>query len=397
MLKDGRIFALSYTGAPNGNLVELNETGDEIRTVIPERGTTIRQLAVVHDRAYGAFQLGDLLEVQSWSLQGNWLGKIEIPENGTVQIFPSEDGFFYSYESFDQPPSIFEYIAETREHKLWHKRSAPETLVHCHAERIWFRSKDETRIPLTLVSPNGGTRDNKHPVIMTSYGGFGASMTPHYSVLVCIMLEFGATFAIPHIRGGSEFGRRWHEAALGRNRQTAIDDFLAAAEWLCSEGVTSPEQLCIFGGSNSGLLVGAAMTQRPHLFQAVLCVAPLLDMVRYEQFDQASKWRCEYGSIENREDFHALHSYSPYHRIQEDVDYPAVLFVSGDKDDRCNPAHVRKTSARLEKRSAQKRPVLVDYSHERGHCAVMPLSVRITSLTRRLAFLCRELKIIEPN
>jgi prolyl oligopeptidase len=188
-------------------------------------------------------------------------------------------------------------------------------------------------------------------------------------------------------------GSEWHEAARARSRQIAFDDFLSAAEWLRSERVTNPSKLAIFGGSNSGLLVAAAMTQRPALFRAVLCVAPLLDMVRYERFDQARKWNQEYGTVDDPEDFRGLYGYSPYHHVEPDQDYPATLFVSGDKDDRCNPAHVRKMVARLQNRSAQKCPVLVDYSPERGHSPVLPLSIRIDALTRRIAFLCRELGI----
>jgi prolyl oligopeptidase len=207
------------------------------------------------------------------------------------------------------------------------------------------------------------------------------------------MMELGATLALPHIRGGGEFGTAWHDAGRARNRQTSIDDFISATEWLRSQDRTSAARLAIYGGSNSGLLVGAAMTQRPDLFRAVLCIAPLLDMVRYERFDQAAKWQSEYGSVENAEDFHALHAYSPYHHVQENVDYPATLFVCGDRDDRCNPAHVRKMAARLQEREGQSNPVLVDYSEERGHSPVLPLSVRVDALTRRLAFLCRELEM----
>jgi prolyl oligopeptidase len=218
-------------------------------------------------------------------------------------------------------------------------------------------------------------------------------MTPQFSVLVAFMLECGAIFAIPHIRGGGEFGKAWHEAGRRRNRQTSFDDFLCAAEWLCREEITSPSQLAIFGGSNSGLLVGTAMTQRPDLFRAVICIAPLLDMVRYEHFDQALNWRKEYGTCESEEDFHALYAYSPYHRILDNVDYPAVFFVTGDQDDRCNPAHVRKTAARLIENTEQSKTVLVDYSCERGHSPVLPLSVRIDALARRVAFLGSELNL----
>jgi prolyl oligopeptidase len=161
--------------------------------------------------------------------------------------------------------------------------------------------------------------------------------------------------------------------------------------------VTTSSRLGIFGGSNSGLLVGAAMTQRPELFGAVLCIAPLLDMVRYEAFDEAARWRQEYGTAEDPEDFQALYAYSPYHHVADCVNYPATMFVTGDNDDRCNPAHVRKMAALLQERPAQSSVVIVDYSAERGHSPVLPLSVRISALPRRIAFLCRELHITLPS
>jgi prolyl oligopeptidase len=232
---------------------------------------------------------------------------------------------------------------------------------------------------------------------MTGYGGFGVAMTPQYSVLVTIMMELGTVFALPHIRGGGELGKPWHDAGRARNRQTAIGDFVAAGEWLCRKGITVPSKLAIFGGSNSGLLVGSAMTQSPGLFRAVLCIAPLLDMVRYERFDQAAKWQSEYGSVECAEEFQALHALSPYHHVRSDEDYPATLFVTGDRDDRCNPAHVRKMAARLQERAAQRNSILVDYSAERGHSPVLPLLERVDALARRLAFLCRELTIEVPE
>jgi prolyl oligopeptidase len=234
------------------------------------------------------------------------------------------------------------------------------------------------------------------PVIMTSYGGFGVSMTPAFSVLVAIMVELGAIFALPNIRGGSEFGHEWHDAARRRKRQTSFTDFICAAEWLRDQGISAPKQIAIFGGSNSGLLVEVAAIQRSDLFGAVLCIAPLLDMLRYERVDRAGKWKHEYGTVEDAEDFAALRAYSPYHNVDSDVDYPPTLFVTGDKDDRCNPFHVRKMAARLQDRRAQANPILVDYSSERGHSPTMPLSVRVDSLARRIAFLAKELNIPIP-
>jgi prolyl oligopeptidase len=218
-------------------------------------------------------------------------------------------------------------------------------------------------------------------------------MMPRFSVLVTVMLELGCVFALPSLRGGSEFGREWHEAARRRKRQVAYDDFISAAEWLCSRGISQPERMAIFGGSNSGLLVAAAMTQRPDLFRAVLCIAPILDMIRFEQFGDARKWREEYGTVTDAGDFHSLHAYSPYHHVSENVNYPSTLFVTGDKDRQCDPAHVRKMAGLLQDRGVQTNPILVDYSVERGHTPALPLSVRIDALARRVAFLCHELKI----
>jgi prolyl oligopeptidase len=267
------------------------------------------------------------------------------------------------------------------------------SLPNCRPVKTDYRSKDGVMVPITIASPGQMRPKLERPLIMTSYGGFGVSMTPQFSVLVAIMIELGASFALPHIRGGGEFGKAWHDAARRQNRQTAFDDFISAGEWLCSSQITTPERLAIFGGSNSGLLVGAAITQRPDLFRAALCIAPLLDMVRYERFDQAAKWTQEFGTVDDPEDFAVLHAYSPYHHVAENISYPSVLFVSGDQDDRCNPAHVRKMAARLQERCVQRSAVIVDYSKERGHSPVLPLSVRIEALARRIAFLCRELNM----
>ncbi len=171
----------------------------------------------------------------------------------------------------------------------------------------------------------------------------------------------------------------------------------AAGEWLCVTQRTRPSQLGIPGASHGGLVAAAAMTQRPYLFRAVVCIAPLLDMVRYEQFGRAGRWKAEYGSVDDIEDFRALLAYSPYHHVRDSVNYPPVLFVSGDADDRCDPAHVRKMAIALQNRPAQSSVVLVDYSAERGHSPTMPLDIRVDALTRRIAFLCRELGVSLPR
>jgi prolyl oligopeptidase len=235
----------------------------------------------------------------------------------------------------------------------------------------------------------GGIR----PAIMTSYGGYGVPMTPQFSVFVCFLMERGCLFALPNIRGGSEFGVEWHKSAKRKNRQVAIDDFLAAAEWLIEAGRTKSQKLGIFGGSNSGLLVGAAMTQRPDLFHAVVCMVPMLDMLRYHLFDNAHVWADEFGTADNPDDFPALAGYSPYHRIRDGVAYPAVMIVSGDSDQNCNPLHARKMTARLQAANASANPILLDYTRFRGHSPVLPLRERVEALTDRMAFLCDQLRL----
>jgi prolyl oligopeptidase len=394
-LKNGRIFAIDFQDAPNGMLLELNVDGCETRTIIPKQAEAIQQLVVVGDRIVITYLRDWGTVVDSWTSSGKYIGTLDIPINGTIRLLPSggSDVLFCTYESFNDPIAIFEFLPESGRVELWHKQASPAERNTCHMRPALVPSKDGTRIPLMLVAQSESEIEGNSSVIMTGYGGFGAAATPQYSVLVSIMLELGGTFVLARIRGGSEFGEAWHDAARRGRRQNAFDDFISAAEWLCAEGVTTPERLAIFGGSNAGLLVAAVLTQRPELFGAVLCVCPLLDMIRYEKFDHASLWRHEYGSVDNAEDFRSLYAYSPYHHVKDDVDYPSVLFISGDKDDRCNPAHVRKMACRLQQRDAQTRPILVDYSHDRGHSPVLPLSVRIESLARRITFLCRALNI----
>jgi prolyl oligopeptidase len=394
-LNNGRIFAISFRDVPNGTLLEVNEDGSETGVIIPEQPQAIQNLVVVGDRIAFTYLHDWGMIVALWTVTGQYIGRLDIPVDGTIRLLlsPGSDALFLTYESFSEPLTTFEFLADAGRADLWHEPLRPLGRRTCYIRPFVATSHDGTRIPLMLVDQGKTTLEDNAPVIMTGYGGFGTSVTPQYSVLVSIMLELESTFVLSRIRGGGEFGEAWHDAGKRRKRQNAFDDFIAAAEWLCAEGVTTSKRLGILGGSNAGLLVGAVLTQRPELFGAVVCIAPLLDMVRYEKFDHASRWRHEYGSVDNAEDFRALHAYSPYHHVEDDTDYPAVLFISGDRDDRCNPAHVRKMAARLQQRDAQTHPILVDYSSDRGHSPVLPLSVRIESLARRITFLYRTLAV----
>ncbi len=400
-LHQGGVYALSFAGDPLGEILKLRDNGSEGRVLVPAWRTAIRGLHFARERLYVCYEIELKTVIHSWTWEGEFLGLLPEQPEGTFTLLPSytddSDALFFSHESFSKRASIREYD-EVNSRYLPSAVQAEEPEDHpFHVERVTYPGRDGTPIPMWLVSLAGVEARGCRPTILTGYGGFGLSMTPRFSVLVAVMLAFGCVFALPSIRGGSEFGREWREAARRRNRQVAFDDFLAAAEWLCSSGVTEPGRLAIFGGSNAGLLVGAAMTQRPSLFRAVLCIAPLLDMLRYEQFGDARKWREEYGTIDDAEDFQALQAYSPYHRIADEVNYPATLFVTGDKDAQCDPAHVRKMAALLQGRDAQRNPILVDYDAERGHSACLPLHMRVDALTRRIAFFCRELTIDQSS
>ncbi|MFC5861822.1 prolyl oligopeptidase family serine peptidase [Acidicapsa dinghuensis] len=396
-----RILVLTAGASRNATIVELSTNGEEIRTVIPETEFPIRQVVITRDRIYVSRQKRDGSAIEVWGTQGQQTASIDLPTHGTVELFPGHTqhakGLLYSHESYDMAPAIYEYDAETGASTLWHQKYQGYRVRRLQIREECFESKDGVLVPLTLVAQSEEVYLRPSPIIMTSYGGFGVSTKPRFSVLITIMMELGAILAVPHIRGGGEFDRAWHDAGRARNRQVCFDDFLAAAEWLCSQRIASTRQLAIFGGSNAGLLVATAMIQRPDLFGAVLSIAPLLDMVHYESFDHAIQWRHEYGTVEDPEDFRALFAYSPYHHISDSVDYPPILFVAGDKDDRCNPAHVRKMAAALQERDSQRSPVIVDYSEERGHSPLLPLSVRVQALARRIAFLCRELAIPLPK
>jgi prolyl oligopeptidase len=400
VLRAGRIFAFTDSGAPNGRIVELisNDGGcAEVKELVSEQPCDITNFGILGSFLAVSYlnELCTLFVIHD--LDGHPLEEIRFPASHTVRLISQAspgDELIYESESFTQPRSFHRYIPATRQHIPWSEQ--PQSSKCGENDFIFLRhsytSCDGTAVPICLVGKkqvlNAG---NIAPVIMTSYGGFGVSSTPQFSVLANWMMQKGCIFALPSIRGGSEFGSAWHEAAKRRNRQNAFDDFIAAAQWLIQRGITSPDKLAIFGGSNSGLLAATAITQRPELFAACLCIAPLLDMLRYHLFDCSRRWQEEFGSADDRDDFTVLYSYSPYHNVRDGEHYPATLFVSGDADMRCNPMHVRKMVARLQAANASGRPILLDYKPQRGHAPVLPLSMRVEALTDRLAFLQHEL------
>jgi prolyl oligopeptidase len=399
LLLPGRILAITDRDAPNLRIVELRlrpGTEPEWIDLIPESDSRIQQWAVAGNRILTLSSKAMDRQIRVFDLAGRKTEEVTINPEETVRIAgaaPESDEVFLERESFTDPVRIVRYSPERKDCALWAKKTVPVGPPDVIYTQTSYPSKDGTRIPMYLVGRKEVVEGGCHPAIMTSYGGYGVSMTPQFSVFVAFLIERGCLFALPSIRGGSEFGAVWHDAAKRRNRQTAYDDFLTAAEWLIRTGRTTAAKLAIFGGSNSGLLVGAAMTQRPELFRAVVCMVPMLDMLRYHLFDNAHVWREEFGTAEDREDFDVLAKYSPYHQVRDGVPYPATMIVSGDADRNCNPLHARKMTARLQAANASRYPIFRDYSPFRGHSPVLPLSARIDALTDRMAFLCDQLQL----
>jgi prolyl oligopeptidase len=399
LLMDDRILAITDNNAPNRRIVEigLRDNGDhEWIDIVPESDGRIETSLIVGNRIFVSYMKETIHRVVIFDLAGRNMGEMPVRNNETVRIVggsQESDELLLEAESFTDPIGIFRYSAKSNKRVTWAKRNTPFDPADYGCFQTRYMSKDGARIPMYLVGRREVLDGDSNPTIMTSYGGYGVSMTPQFSIFVAFLMERGCLFALPNIRGGSEFGAEWHNAAKRRNRQTAYDDFLWAAEWLIKTRRTDRGRLAIFGGSNSGLLVGAALTQRPDLFAAVVCMVPMLDMLRYHLFDDAHVWKDEFGTVDDPDDFVVLAKYSPYHQVRNGVAYPATMIVSGDADRNCNPLHARKMTARLQAANGSRGPILLDYSKFRGHSPVLPLSERVEALTDRMAFLCDQLQL----
>ena len=398
-LLEDRILAITDRDAPNRRIVEIRLRDDgqhEWIDVIPEGDTPIGTWLVVGDRIFVSYTKQMKHRICIFDFSGQKLDELPILDDETLRMVggsPESDELLLETESFIKPVEIFRYSTITKQQTIWATKNIPLEPANYGYSQVWYTSKDGTQIPLYLAGRLDVLANSGNPTIMTSYGGYGVSMTPQFSVFVAFLMERACLFALPNIRGGSEFGVEWHKAAKRRSRQTAYNDFLSAAEWLIDSGRTAHDKLAIFGGSNSGLLVGAALTQRPDLFRAAVCMVPMLDMFRYHLFDNAHVWKDEFGTVDDPDDFAALAKYSPYHQVRQGASYPATMIVSGDADRNCNPLHARKMTARLQTANVSEHPIFLDYSKFRGHSPVLPLDARIEALTDRMAFLCDQLQL----
>jgi prolyl oligopeptidase len=396
---------LAYTDfeAPNFRIVSIdlnNANPGQWKDIAAETDRRIQGFAVAAGEVFVTRTDRFSIRLEAYSQNGE-RRDIPIPSYTSIDLLDhgnSTDILFCSLTSITQPATTYRYCAEANELAVWHKSGTFLDPSSVAIEETTYRSMDGTSIPILLIARKDVLHAGPRPTFLTGYGGFGSCVTPRFTAFATFLIEQGFLYALPALRGGSELGEQWHRAGQSRLRQNAFDDFIAAAEWLLSRRRSAEGRVAIGGGSNAGLLVGAAITQRPDLFRAAICLGPLLDMTRYHLLDRASTWAEEYGSPEDEQDFHHLLKYSPYHRVEDGAHYPAVLLISGDADTRCNPMHARKMTARLQAANRSEHPILLDYKSAWGHTPVQPLSVKIESLTDRLAFICHELGVaIEPR
>ena len=400
----GQLLAYTDFAAPNFRIVRIDSVHpgpSHWHDVVLESDKRIQQFAVAGDQVFVTRIDRFSTKIEVFGLDGRRKEGIPSPSDGTIDLLNRTtvtEKLFYSYTSISKPEAVYCNDARREDVFTWDEANAAGDPSAIAVEETTYTSTDGTSVPLFLAARKDLLRSGPLPTFLTGYGGFGSCVTPRFTAFATFLMEQGFLFAVPALRGGSELGEQWHRAGKRENRQNSFDDFVAAAEWLIAEKRSVSGRIAIGGGSNAGLLVGAAITQRPDLFRAAICLGPLFDMARYHLFDFAAGWADEYGSPENQDDFQSLIAYSPYHHVLDRVSYPAVLLISGDADTRCNPLHARKMAARLQSVTSSTLPILLDYKTAWGHTPVQPFSTKVEALTDRLAFVCHELGVhVQPG
>ncbi|MFI9575909.1 prolyl oligopeptidase family protein [Microbispora rosea] len=396
--RDGRLYVFTDLDASRGRVcVTSPETPgrEHWRDLIPEDAEAVlSDFAILDGMDEPVLLVGwtrhAIGEISVHALEsGERIGEVPLPGLGSIGgIFERPEGgheAWFSYTDGITPTAVYHYDALTGETSLWEAPPGAVEVPEATTEQVVYRSKDGTEVRMLITSrPGSGPR----PTILYGYGGFGVPMNPGFSATTLAWVEAGGVYAVAQLRGGGEEGEQWHRDGMLGKKQNVFDDLHAAAEHLIATGVTSQDRLAISGGSNGGLLVGAALTQRPDLYAAVVCLAPLLDMVRYEKFGLGATWNVEYGSADVPEEFAWLWGYSPYHHVREGVSYPATLFAVFGSDTRVHPLHAWKMAAALQHAQAGDRPILLRNETEVGHGArAVSRSVELSA--DQLAFLAR--------
>jgi len=372
---------------------------DQWKEVVPAGDAVIDDFSLAGGRLYVSYLKDVVSTIRAFEPSGRPLGTIAFPTLGSVGDINgdwSRNEAFFSFVSFNVPTTIYRYDTATGQKTEWWRAPVPIHSDAMEVKQVWYTSRDGTRVPMFLVHKKGIKLDGSNPTLLTGYGGFSLAQTPAFSARAALWVENGGVYALPNLRGGGEFGEAWHKAGMLEKKQNVFDDFESAAEWLIQNHYTRPGRLAISGGSNGGLLVGAAMTQRPDLFRAVVCSVPLLDMLRFQNFLVARFWVPEYGSAENADQFKFIRAYSPYQNVKAGTKYPAVMFITGDGDTRVDPLHARKMCALLQASTGSDRPIVLHYDTKAGHSGGKPISKQIDDLTQELVFLSWQLGVTLP-
>ena len=408
---DDRLYLRTNYQAPRYRIctASINDPGPENwRDLVPQQKGVIDDFAIV-DRKLVVHVIEDVhSRLMVYDLEGTLLEEVPLPGMGTVTSYRpgvgtvtsftgslDDPGLFFTFSSWVVPTASYRYDLRTKTLEKLHQRACPVDLGKYETKQIRCTSKDGTRVPMYVVAGKDIKLDGNNPTLLYGYGGFNSSFFPYFRPRILPFLERGGVWVLANIRGGGEFGQAWHDGGRRASKQNCFDDFYAAAEKLIELGYTRPERLACKGGSNGGLLIGAAVVQRPDLFQAALSQVPLMDMLRFHKWGMGAQWVHEYGDPENAEEFQWVRAYSPYHNVTDGVDYPATLIVTAESDNRVDTAHAFKMTAALQDATAGTRPILVRVERKAGHGAGKPLSMRIQHQSEDWAFLMWQLGMIK--
>src|SRR5947209_5050776 len=400
---DGPVFYfLTDLDAPKKRVIAIDTRQPERarwREIIPQGEDVLEGVQIIHDVFVAHYMHDAHSRLRLFALDGRFLKDVALPTLGAVASISGErkdDAMFYAFTSFLYPTTIFRYDFTEGTSSVFKAPAIDFDPSRYETKQVFYTSKDGTRVPMFITHKQGIKLDGSNPTYLYGYGGFDISLTPSFSVSVLAWLELGGVYAMPNLRGGGEYGEEWHQAGMHEKKQNVFDDFLAAAEYLIAQGYTTPAKLAVGGGSNGGLLVGAAITQRPELFGAALPAVGVMDMLRFHKFTIGWAWVTEYGSADSAAQFPYLYAYSPLHRITPGASYPATLVTTADHDDRVVPGHSFKFPAALQAAQAGPRPVLIEIETKAGHGAGKPTSKLIEEQADRWAFLVRALGITAP-
>lgn len=377
--------------ATDAGLAAARKTWVEV--VPEEKDAKLESVSIVGNKLALAYLQNVASRLDVRELSGKHLRTLSLPTVGTSGGIVGESdqpvGYF-SFSSFTVPRQVYRVDLDSGAVSPFAKVKLPIDPEAFEVRQVFYPSKDGTRIPMFLVHKKGLKADGKNPVWLYGYGGFDVSLTPGFRASIIPWIEAGGVYAVANLRGGGEFGKAWHDAGRLDKKQNVFDDFAAAAEYLINEKITQPKRIAIHGGSNGGLLVGTAMTQRPELYGAVLCAVPLLDMVRYHLFGSGRTWIPEYGTAENAADFQWIHAYSPYQHVKEGTAYPALLMLAADHDDRVDPMHARKFMAAVQNATSSESPVLFRVERNAGHGGADMIKQWVESTADQYAFVMRQ-------